>query len=43
MFKKFGYEVVKLNRKSFAGLTVDGLGLGEYRELTKEEEELLIK
>ena len=43
MFKKFGYEVVKLNRKSFAGLTVEGLGLGEYRELNKEEEELLLK
>ena len=43
MFKKFGYEVVKLNRKSFAGLTVEDLGLGEYRELTIEEEELLLK
>ena len=43
MFKKFGYEVVKLNRKSFARLTVEDLGLGEYRELTIEEEELLLK
>ena len=43
MFKKFGYEVIKLNRKAFAGLTVEDLGLGEYRELTKEEEELLFK
>ena len=43
MFKKFGYEVVKLNRKSFAGLTVEDLDLGEYRELTKEEEEELLK
>ena len=42
MFKKFGYEVVKLNRKSFAGLTVDDLGLGEYRELTIEEEKGLL-
>ena len=42
MFKKFGYEVVKLNRKSFAGLTVEDLDLGEYRELTKEEEEELL-
>ena len=42
MFKKFGYEVVKLNRKSFAGLTVEGLGLGEYRELTIEEEKGLL-
>ena len=43
MFRKFGYEVVKLNRKSFAGLTVEDLSLGEYRELTIEEEELLLK
>ena len=38
MFKKFDYDVVKLNRKAFAFLTVDGLELGEYRELTLEEE-----
>lgn len=41
MFKKFGYEVVKLSRKSFAFLTVDSLKLGEYRELTLEEENKL--
>ena len=41
MFKKFDYEVVKLNRKAFAFLTVDGLKLGEYRELTLEEENKL--
>ena len=38
MFKKFDLEVVKLNRKVFAFLTVDDLELGEYRELTLEEE-----
>ena len=38
MFKKFDINVIKLNRKSFAGLTVDGLKLGEYRELTSKEE-----
>ena len=41
MFKKFGYEVTKLSRKSFAFLTTEGLGLGEYRELTLEEEKKL--
>ena len=41
MFKKFGYNVTKLSRKSFSGLTVDNLDLGEYRELTAKEEALL--
>lgn len=41
MFKKFGYEVRKLSRKSFAFLTTEGLELGEYRELTLEEEKKL--
>lgn len=41
MFKKFDYEVVKLNRKAFAFLTVDDLEIGEYRELTLEEEKKL--
>ena len=41
MFKKFGYEVVKLERKVFAFLTTEGLGLGEYRELTSQEENKL--
>ena len=41
MFKKFGYEVVKLNRKAFAFLTVDDLEIGKYRELTLEEEKKL--
>ena len=38
MFKKFGYNVLKLNRKRFAFLTVENLKIGEYRELTIEEE-----
>lgn len=41
MFKKFDYDVVKLNRKAFAFLTVDDLKLGEHRELTLEEENRL--
>ena len=41
MFKKFGYDVVKLERKEFAFLTIEGLGIGEYRELTLEEENKL--
>ena len=41
MFKKFDYDVVKLNRKAFAFLTVDDLKLGEHRELTIEEENKL--
>ena len=43
MFKKFGYEVTKLSRKSFAFLTVDDLEVGQYRELTLEEENKLEK
>lgn len=43
MFKKFGYEVTKLSRKSFAFLTVDDLEVGQYRELTIEEENKLEK
>ena len=41
MFKKFGYNVTNLNRKSFSSLTVDDLKLGEHRELTFEEEKKL--
>ena len=41
MFKKFGYEVTKLSRKSFSFLTTEGLEIGEYRELTLEEEKKL--
>ena len=41
MFKRFGYEVLTLERKAFAFLTTDGLELGEYRELTTKEESQL--
>ena len=41
MFKKFGYNVLSLNRKAFAFLTVDDLKLGEHRELTIKEEQRL--
>ena len=41
MFKKFGYEVLSLERTSFDFLTIQGLSLGEYRELTLEEESKL--
>ena len=41
MFKKFDYEVIKLNRKAFAFLNTHNLELGEYRELTLDEEEKL--
>ena len=43
MFKKFDIYVVALNRKTFAGLSVDNLALGEYRELTLEEEKHLLE
>ena len=41
MFKKFGYEVLTLERITFDFLTTKGLALGEYRELTLEEENKL--
>ena len=41
MFKRFGYEVLTLERKAFAFLTTEGLELGEYRELTTKEESQL--
>ena len=37
MFKLFGYDVIELDRKEFAGINHDGLKQGEYRELSKEE------
>ena len=37
MFEALGYEVRKLDRKSFAGLTASGLARGEYRHLTRNE------
>ncbi len=42
MFKKFDINVVTLNRKVFAGLSVENLALGEYRELTSDEEKHLL-
>lgn len=37
IFEHFKYDVLSLNRKVFAGLTVKGLSRGEYRRLTKIE------
>ncbi len=41
MFENFDYEVLKLDRKSYAGLTTRGLGRGEWRALTRTEVEEL--
>lgn len=41
MFKKFNYNVINLNRKKFAFLTVGDLDMGEYRELTSIEVKML--
>lgn len=44
MFQAFDYNVVELNRESFGPLKLDSsLKLGEYRSLTKEELDLLMK
>ncbi|MFA6540292.1 MAG: pseudouridine synthase [Bacteroidota bacterium] len=37
MFESFGYEVDKLHRISYAGLTLHGLGRGRWRFLTPKE------
>ncbi len=37
IFEKFGYEVRKLDRKMFAGITAKGLKRGEYRFLERNE------
>lgn len=37
MFEKLGYEVVKLDRVQFAGLTKKDLPRGHYRHLTEKE------
>ena len=37
MCESVGHPVVRLHRTRYADLTVEGLGLGEYRELTVEE------
>jgi 23S rRNA pseudouridine2605 synthase len=41
MFEKLGYEVVKLDRVYFAGLTKKGLRRGQHRLLTLKEVEML--
>ena len=43
MFSHFGLEVIELHREKFAFLNVDNLPLGEYRELTLEEEKEILK
>lgn len=37
MFEEIGFDVIKLTRISFAGLTVKSLKSGEYRKLTVKE------
>ncbi len=37
IFEAVGYEVKKLSRKSYAGLSVSGMKRGEWRELTRSE------
>ena len=37
MFSAFGYEVSKLDRSSFAGLTKKGLNRGQYRMLNSKD------
>lgn len=37
IFESLGYEVKKLDRKSFATISVRGLRRGEYRHLSREE------
>lgn len=37
MFAAIGCDVKRLKRVKFAGLTIDGLKVGQYRELTAEE------
>ena len=41
IFEHFGYEVVKLDRTYYAGLTKKNLPRGMWRPLTKEEVRLL--
>jgi len=37
LFEHFGYEVVKLHRRRYGVITVQGLARGEYRHLTRQE------
>lgn len=41
MFKAVGHEVMNLKRIGFAGLTLDGVSRGTYRELTDDEVAML--
>ena len=41
MFDAIGFPVMKLRRVSFANLTLDGLSLGAFRDLTEREVEKL--
>ena len=43
LFEHLGYEVVKLDRVAYAGLTKTGLSVGSWRYLTAEEIALLKK
>jgi len=43
IFKKIGYNVVKLDRTNYAGLTKRGVSLGRWRELTRQEITMLKK
>jgi len=43
MFEYFGYNVKKLDRIMFAGITTRGMKRGEYRHLTKSEVNFLKK
>ena len=42
MLEAVGYRVTKLHRSSYAGLTVDGLAPGEWRELRPDEAHQLV-
>lgn len=41
MFEALHYDVIKLKRESFAGLTLDGLKSGEFRYLSTKEVKIL--
>jgi len=37
LFEHFGYEVIRLDRKAYAGITTRGLARGEWRRLERKE------
>ena len=43
MLEAVGYPVRRLHRRVYAGLTLDGLAPGDWRELTPDEVELLVR